>query len=397
MKHLSILIIAAALVTGCASTKPPVAEAPAVQLFNDSAFQKKPDSVLTADQIFALSPQMRDYVAQIRQTLHGRNTHEALFEALYRRDQLRIEYDSEITRTAAQAFDARMGNCLSLVIMTAALAKDLGLDVTFQRITGEDTWSRAGSLYLNNGHVNLVLGKPVMDTRPGQYDRAYYVTIDFLPPADAERLEKEAITQQTIIAMFMNNRSAEALVQGRLDEAYWWARGAMQADPGFLYSYNTMAIVYQRHDMLADAERVLRFALQRDPRNTITMFNLVQVLNGEGLTAEALVVKAELDRLEPQPPFYYFNLGRKAMDEGDYRKARGLFARELERAPYYHEFHFWMAKAAFELGDFKTADKHMRLAMSNSTTRGDHDLYAAKLDRLRLYDKGRLRPEAGTN
>jgi Tfp pilus assembly protein PilF len=365
---------------------------PVAQLFKDSAFAR-PEGLLTPAQIFELTPAMREYVAKVRQNLGGRNAHEALFEALYRRDQLRIEYDSEITRTAAQAFEARMGNCLSLVIMTASLARELGLSVQFQRVTGEETWSRAGSLYLNNGHVNLVLGKPAAEIRPGMYDRAQYVTVDFLPPADADKLEKEPIDERTIVAMFMNNRSAESLVQGKLDMAYWWARNAMEYEPSFMHAHNTLAIVYQRHNMLDDAERVLRAALQRDPRSTVTLFNLVQVLTDQGRKEEALVVKAELERLEPQPPFYYFNLGRKAMDEGDYRRARGLFARELERAPYYHEFHFWMAKAAFEMGDLKTADKHMRLAMSNSTTRGDHDLYAGKLDRLRLYDKGRLRPE----
>lgn len=391
MKHLSILILAAALTSGCATMEKP-AGPPVAQLFKDSAFAR-PEGLLTPAQIFELTPAMREYVAKVRQNLGGRNAHEALFEALYRRDQLRIEYDSEITRTAAQAFEARMGNCLSLVIMTASLARELGLSVQFQRVTGEETWSRAGSLYLNNGHVNLVLGKPAAEIRPGMYDRAQYVTVDFLPPADADRLEKEPIDERTIVAMFMNNRSAESLVQGKLDMAYWWARNAMEYEPSFMHAHNTLAIVYQRHNMLDDAERVLRAALQRDPRSTVTLFNLVQVLTDQGRKEEALVVKAELERLEPQPPFYYFNLGRKAMDEGDYRRARGLFARELERAPYYHEFHFWMAKAAFEMGDLKTADKHMRLAMSNSTTRGDHDLYAGKLDRLRLYDKGRLRPE----
>lgn len=28
----------------------------------------------------------------------------------------------------------------------------------------------------------------------------------------------------------------------------------------------------------------------------------------------------------------------------------------------------------------------MKLALANSTTRGDHDLYAAKLDRIRAYE-----------
>jgi len=391
MKHLSILFLAAALVSGCATVDKPSGP-PVAQLFNDNAFAK-PEGLLTPEQIFALTPAMQDYVARVRTAPGGRNAHEALFEALYRRDQLRIEYDSEMTRTAAQTFAARMGNCLSLVIMTAALARELGLSVQFQQVNGEETWSRSGGLYLNNGHVNLVLGKPNATIRPGAYDRSQFVTIDFLPPADADKLEKEPISERMIIAMFMNNRSAEALVQGKLDLAYWWARNAIEYEPGFLHAHNTLAIVYRRHNMLAEAERVLRSALAYDPHSTVTLFNLVQILTDMDRKDEAKIVKAELDRLEPQPPFYYFNLGVKAMDEGDYRRARGLFARELERAPYYHEFHFWMAKAAFELGDLKTADKHMRLAMSNSTTRGDHDLYAAKLDRLRLYDRGRLRPE----
>ncbi len=50
----------------------------------------------------------------------------ALFEALYSKGQLKLEYDSAKTRNAAQAFAARSGNCLSLVIMTAAFAKEMG-------------------------------------------------------------------------------------------------------------------------------------------------------------------------------------------------------------------------------------------------------------------------------
>ncbi|WP_395405287.1 hypothetical protein ACHMW6_02530 [Pseudoduganella sp. UC29_106] len=313
MKHLSILLLAAALTSGCASLDKP-AGPPVAQLFKDSAFAR-PEGILAAQDIFALTPAMREYVAKVRQNMSSRNAHEALFEALYRRDMLRIEYDSEITRTASQAFEARMGNCLSLVIMTAALARELGLTVQYQRITGEDTWSRSGTLYLNNGHVNLVLGKPSIEVRPGTYDRAQFVTIDFLPPADAEKLEKEPIDERTIVAMFMNNRSAEALVQGKLDAAYWWARNAMEYEPSFVHSHNTLAIVYQRQGMLTESETVLRAALQRDPRSTVTLFNLVQVLNDQGRKEEALAVKAELERLEPQPPFDYFNLGRKAMDE----------------------------------------------------------------------------------
>ena len=66
-----------------------------------------------------------------------------------------------------------------------------------------------------------------------------------------------------------------------------------------------------------------------------------------------------------------------------------MFAKEVERAPYYHEFHFWLALSYLGLGDYDKARKQLTLAMENSTTRSDHDLYAAKLDRLTSYMHGK--------
>jgi tetratricopeptide (TPR) repeat protein len=70
------------------------------------------------------------------------------------------------------------------------------------------------------------------------------------------------------------------------------------------------------------------------------------------------------------------------MSHGDYEGARQLFLKELAREPDYHEFHFWLAQAELRLGDYADARAHLAIAMANSTRRTDHDLYAAKLDRL---------------
>jgi hypothetical protein len=94
----------------------------------------------------SLTPAMEAYTADVMRQRRGRELRRALFEALYQRDQLQLEYDSAITRTAAEAFAARQGNCLSLVIMTAALAHELRIPVVFQSVPTVDTWSRSGDL-----------------------------------------------------------------------------------------------------------------------------------------------------------------------------------------------------------------------------------------------------------
>src|SRR5205823_9407557 len=80
---------------------------------------------------------------------------------------------------AAEAFEARSGNCLSLVLMTAALARELGLEVRYQRVFSEDSWSRVGDIYVGSSHVNLTLGHRSGDPRPLNGERVF--TIDFMP------------------------------------------------------------------------------------------------------------------------------------------------------------------------------------------------------------------------
>ncbi len=383
------LTLCAALLCGCAGPSlPPRAAAP--MLFHDALFQPPAAPVDTAH-VFAVSPAMRNYLSrEIGHSLTRKDPRRELFDALYRKDKLQLEYDSAITRDAAQTFEARAGNCLSLAIMTAALAHELNLEVQFQQVEVEENWSRAGDLYFASNHVNLALGRPRQSHGEAySVDLSNALTVDFIPIPPKARENAKPLEEHTIVAMYLNNRAAELLSQGKLDDAYWSARKAVEQDPGFLHAYNTLAVVYQHHGNLPEAERTLRYALSQAPDNTIFLSNLVQSLvaqAGPDQQAEAARLRIRLAQLEPDPPFHFFNLGQAAMQAGDYRRARELFTREVERVPDYHEFHFWLALANYQLGNLREADAHMAKALANSTTRGDHDLYSAKLDRLRAYE-----------
>jgi len=376
---LFLVFLAVSLLGACAGV--PITQAPQ-RLFDDTLF--RPVAVLDADAIHAPSPAMRDYARAVRQNKQGKEARQALVDALYRRDGLQLEYDAAITRTAAEAFGARHGNCLSLVIMTAALAEEIGIPVVFQSVPTADAWTRSGSLYFNVGHVNLLLGRPTRADMP-LYDPDAFSLVDFMPPDEASLMRAERIDRATVTAMFMNNRAAEALAAGDIDAAYWWARSAVVTAPALLHSYNTLAIVYQRHGHAALAEAALRHALGFDPDNIIMLSNLVQLLQEAGRPDDAASARARLTALQGQQyrPFYFFDQGRKAMDAGDYAAARRLFERELRRDPNHHEFHFWLAAAAAQLGDRRTADAELRKALAVSTTNSERDLYSAKLERLR--------------
>ena len=365
--RLGLLLLLSLALGACATAPVP----PRASLFEDAAFAP-PSEPIDVKSIFALSPEMRHFLdTSIRPNVVSSGLRDGLVDALETDGKLKLEYDAELTRNAAQAFAARSGNCLSLVLMTAAFAKALDLPLRYHDVLVEETWGRDGHTYFSIGHVNVTLVE--------HWSRnAGETVIDFLPPRDLRRQRSHLLGEQTVVAMYLNNRAVESLVRGRMDDAYWFAREAIVQEPWFMNAYNTLGAIYERRGMAPNAQRVFEYVLAQEPRNVNVMANLVAALNDQGRTAEASSWAEIMKRRDPNPPFSFFNRGLDAMKDGDYARARELFAKEVDRAGYYHEFHYWLARAYVGLGDDAQARKHLQIAMENSTTRRDHDVYAAK-------------------
>ena len=367
-----------ALFIGCAGAPP---MRPANDLFHDDAFAA-PAERIDPGAALAVSPAMRAYLAaNFARRAGDTDRRQQLFNAL-RRGDLKLEYDAAATRTASQAFDARSGNCLALVLMTAALAKELGLTVHYQQIIGDNEWSRADQIYIGIGHVNLRIDDPAKRSNFPYIDGNSMI-IDFQPAVDVRRLNSRDVPERTVIAMYLNNRAVELLTSGRASDAYWWAREAIRTDPDMLGAYVTLGVVYRSRGQAAWAERTLARVAEREPDNVYAMSNRVLALRDLRREAEADALAKRLQALDPQPPFHYFNEGLAAYRAGRMDAARRLFAKEVARAPYHHEFEFWLAVTYAELNDIERATVHLRRAKELSTTRRDQDLYAGKLERLR--------------
>jgi Flp pilus assembly protein TadD len=375
-----IVVLTTLLVAGCASGP---RLAPPEPLFADARFAA-PAEPVSLQRAFELTPAMERYLnEEIAAQVRRRGPRLGLVDALYTKGQLRLDYDATTTNDAGQAFASRSGNCLSLVIMTAAFAERLNVPVEFNHVFVEEEWNRSGGLLVSSGHVNLTLGQRRTELNPS-IERVASVTIDFLPSADVARQRSRTVPVSTILAMFGNNRAAEALAAGRVDEAYWWARAAVTHEPTFMPAYNTLAVVYLRHGDLALAETVLDQVLAREPANTSAMANLVRTYERQGRAEAALKLGQQLARIEPTAPFHYFNLGLEALRRGDNVAAREHFTKEVRRAAYYHEFHFGLALANAGLGDVREARRQLALALETSTTLRDRQLYAGKLEKLKL-------------
>ena len=379
-------VLAGALAAGCApmpeALLPPVTVTQAPAPFADDRFGP-PASPVDIARLFELDEAMRQYLQRdMAPLLRSEGRQQGLVDALYRREALQLVYDPAHTRGAAQTFAARRGNCLSLVIMTAAFAKHLGLTVDYHAALIDDSWSRRGSLAVGSGHVNITLGAPLAERGRHPLGGASRLTVDFLPPDELRGLRTRSIDEHTLVAMYLNNRAAEALGQGALDDAYAWASAAARHAPGFANAWNTLGAVYRRHGDLALAIRAFRFALARAPQQMSAMANLVQALGADGQADEAAAWQQRLPALEAHPPFQDLLLGWRAIDRGEWHAARQAFQREVRRSGPAADLHHGLAIAAQQLGDLAEARRQLAEAARLSGGGGDETRFLAKLERL---------------
>ena len=364
----------------CADVPAPIAATG--PLFSDASFAPPSERIVAAD-IFKVSPEMRAYLdSRVAEEIAKHGEARGLVEGLFKDRGLQLDYDSEYTRNAAQAFDARAGNCLSLAIVTGAMAREVGLDVRYQSVETSEHWERDGDLLELVGHVNVSVGMPVPKVRTWGFNTDRW-TVDFLPAADMKGQVTRPISESRIAAMYMNNRAAEALARQRTDDAYWWIRSAVATDPSFSSLYNTLGVTYFRKGLLAPAESALRFALSLEPDSSQTWNNLAVVLRRDGQAEQAAAIVRQHPPSGAAALAAAIDGGMKANESGDYARALELFTRALRKSGDNHELHYLLAVTYLNLGDRRRAMEHLLEAEDNSTTARQRSIYASKVELLK--------------
>lgn len=280
--------VAASGLTGCASVATQGAPPPP---WDDARFAPE-HAVPPPRALMAVDDAMRQYLAQrLKPAQLKTSPQRALLDALYQDGELKLDYDARHTLLSTQAFADRRGNCLSLVLMTAAFAEEMGLEVGFNQVNAPDTWQSKGNLLLRSGHVNLNLSRSARLDRAG-YDPERALTVDFLPGQDLRALHMQRIPVTRVLAMYYNNRAAELLADGHLAPAYWHARAGLAQDPGFDGLRNTLGVVYLRAGALHLAASTFEQLLARQGDDGDALSNLAVVRDAQGRHAEALGLRA---------------------------------------------------------------------------------------------------------
>ena len=216
------------LLLGCtqASVRPQTTPVTVEELLSGTALgQRQPSQGLVGeDQILAVSPDMVRFLDSYvdRNANSFVKLHQLLY-AIINEGSFGLEYDDR-TRTAAQTFAERRGNCLSFSNMFVAMARDVGLNVGYQEVDIPPDWSFDNDVYVLNRHVNVHVelgftGEHVVDFNIDDFRAGY---------------DRRVIPDSRAFAHYYNNMGAEHMLAGdRAIALACFRKAILDNDPSF--------------------------------------------------------------------------------------------------------------------------------------------------------------------
>jgi tetratricopeptide (TPR) repeat protein len=343
-------------------------------------FGSRPD-IPGSEDVHRLTPQQRkdllsylDAPANAATPLHRR-----VFG--YLEDMTRdFHYQGE-TFTAADALASSRGNCLSLAILTTAVANLAGVDVGYQLADDAPVFEFNGSIVKKGVHVRTTLYEPKRQAEEGAFVLfRSSITIDYFPTSGGRFISN--LSSDGYLAMYYRNIAAEAIEKEDYGTAYWYALESLQFAPEHSAGLNILAVIYGRVGDVRKAEAVYLHGLERADEKLSLLKNYRSLLLRAGRAEEARRIEQQLARMDDPSPFHWFHLARSAYGDEEYALAINYYRRALELAPYLHEGHLGLAQAYYEAGRLEKAEAALKEALDNAYRKSTRSLYQAKLEAL---------------
>jgi len=356
-------------------------------LYLDEQFNSEDSiSIETSHEVFKLDDDMRAMVqAKLINNLTASQKAKVLLEHLFDEENISLNYEGNANVTAIQAYRSKSANCMSLTIMAYALAKEAGMNISFQEVDVPEYWVRNGQYSLLTGHVNLIVKEnDGVNRRVVWGERS--TQIDFDPFVAKKHFPSHIIKKHTLLAMFYNNKGAEALVNNDLTTAYQYIKAATQTDPLFASAWGNLGILYKLSNNYDIAESAYRHAVSLKPNNLTSLGNLALLLNKQGRVDEAKPIDEYIFKRRIKNPYYHALLANEAFFNKSYQQALQHYKKAISLDDEQHEFYFGLAKTYFKQDRLRLAKRAMSKAVALTKAKDTQRQYIAKLNLLKEFE-----------
>lgn len=379
------LLAAASLIlcVGCAQTPvrsvtTVVEENPSLNLEATELFGEPLDTI-SEDSLFALTDDQKRTFDQFLGHFLRENTpeHEKVFDYLEKSTR-KFDYRAR-TYTAAETLENLQGNCMSLAVLTTALARHAGVDIRYQLVDSSPVFYKDSDVVVKGLHVRSKLyQRPV--TSGNVYFTRSSLVVDYLPDDKTRFIGN--ISKNKFMALYFGNRAVEFLADEQLSQAYWHLRRALEYMPDDAANLNTLAVLFKRAGSASRAEEVYQYGIASAKEKLTLLKNYRLMLQEQGRDQEASAVAKQMAAFNDPSPFGWLDAANVAFNAGDYQEAELFYRKSIQAAPYLDYGYFGVAKVKFHQGELLDAKDMLQKALENTFKEDGRKLYRAKLTAL---------------
>jgi tetratricopeptide (TPR) repeat protein len=251
-----------------------------------------------------------------------------------------FQYLPNQSLTARQAFRQRRGDCMAYTNLFMALARYLDIDAYFVHVREvQNYYERAGYFFVSS-HVAVGYGQgPAAEV------------IDFAKEISDWKLALySSISDDEALALYYNNVAVDHMVSGRSREAERLLRFWLEREPDVAEIYNNLGVLLNRMKRHDEALRLLAEGIRRFPTYEPLFTNGLTAARGAGRLDVAEALERRGQEIEHSDPFFLFARALHFYHDDRYAAAAPLFEQALRAKPDSPVIVAWLTRTYLAAG-----------------------------------------------
>ncbi len=255
--RIMLFVLLCSLLESCAVRPPVDMKSPANPKYDYTShglFGARPD-IIPPHSLHTLSP---DQVEEFDQYFHApTNLKFSPTRRLYNYLEKNTQEFSYLgkTLTATEALQRQEGNCMSLAMLTTALARRVGINFDYQLMVDTPVFEQGENVIIKGVHVRTKL---LEETAPREKNVIYLsragIIVDYFPNGTSRFVGN--LKESQYISRYYLNKDADAIESSDFTRAYWLALEALKLNDLNDSAINTLAVIYKCVGALDKAEEV---------------------------------------------------------------------------------------------------------------------------------------------
>ena len=303
--------------------------------------------------ILATDDSMRAFVADLLQIRNKAGRLRRLLQRMRDSGYFEIGYDAYSNLSAREAFAEKRGNCLSYTSLLIALARELGLDASYQNVDVPPDYDSVNGMVVLIKHVNARV-----DDIPGRGP----VTLEFSRRYASGIHDRHVVGDRFAAGLHYSNLAFSDDMAGDERGSFVYLRKAIKVAPDNPDFWTNLGVFYARRGHFDHAIAGYRRAMGLDGDHRPAIRGLANAYAALGQDANARFYKRRVAHSRTRDAYTYYVLAQRAYEAGMPTESLELVSQAIRLYRRDHRFYQLQHKIHDRLGNHVAGNESYKRA-----------------------------------